>query len=94
MKNNAFLILVFIFITAIPFFIHGQADFSGTDGRATDIVHSLKPNYKPWVNYLWAPASSEVESFLFAGQAAIGAGAIGFIIGTYRERKIHDKDMK
>ena len=32
-------------------------------------------------------SSGEVESGLFALQAALGAGALGFVLGTMRERR-------
>ena len=41
----------------------------------------LNPDYEPWFEPILEPASGEVESLLFALQAAIGAGVVGFVLG-------------
>jgi cobalt/nickel transport protein len=51
------------------------------------MVKEIKPDYKPWFNAIWEPPSPEVESFLFAVQASIGAGFIGYWIGFQRGRR-------
>ena len=32
------------------------------------------------------PSGGEIETFLFATQAAIGAGIVGYVIGLYKGR--------
>ncbi len=39
------------------------------------------PNFQPWAHPIWTPPSPEIESLLFALQAAIGAGVIGYVLG-------------
>jgi cobalt/nickel transport protein len=56
--------------------------FAGADGQAEDLVGTIAPSYKPWVNPLMEPASGEIESLLFALQAALGAGFIGYWLGS------------
>lgn len=65
--------------------------FSGADSHAQQAIGVIAPNYKPWFTPLLEPASGEIASLLFALQAAIGAGVIGFWLGMSvareRERK-------
>ncbi|WP_426340586.1 energy-coupling factor ABC transporter substrate-binding protein [Pseudoduganella sp. S-14] len=65
------------------------AAFSGADSRAQQAIGTIAPNYKPWFAPLFEPPSGEIASLLFALQAAIGAGVIGFWLGTSvaRERE-------
>ncbi len=65
------------------------AAFSGADSRAQQAIGIIAPNYKPWFAPLFEPSSGEIASLLFALQAAIGAGVIGFWLGTSvaRERQ-------
>jgi cobalt/nickel transport protein len=56
--------------------------FTGADGQAKEMVAALEPNYKPWFEPVLQPPSGEVESFLFALQAALGAGFIGYYLGS------------
>lgn len=82
-QNVLFLILPLI-IALSPLIIRAGADFGGTDDQVEGVVTTLRPDYKPWANPLWTPPSGEVESFLFALQAAAGAGFIGYFIGYRR----------
>ena len=54
-------------------------------------IGTIAPNYKPWFAPLFEPPSGEIASLLFALQAALGAGVIGFWLGMSvareRERK-------
>lgn len=63
-----------------------KGDYTGADGQAQDAIKELQPNYQPWFNSLITLPSKEVESLLFASQAALGAGVIGYVIGRYQER--------
>ena len=62
------------------------AIFTGTDDQATEVVRQLAPGYQPWAQPLLEPPSGEIESLLFALQAAMGAGIIGYYFGSMRER--------
>lgn len=62
------------------------SEFVGTDSAATESVEESNPGYEPWFASIFSPGSGEIESGLFALQAAIGAGFAGFALGTYRER--------
>ncbi len=84
--SNWLLVAGVIALGVIPLvFVHG-AQFGGSDDRATKAISEIQPGYKPWFKSLFQPPSSEIESLLFASQAAIGAGVIGYVIGLYQGR--------
>ena len=62
------------------------AQFKGTDDLATTAVRTLAPDYKPWFNSVFKTPDSEAETLLFAVQAAIGAGFLGYYIIYSRTR--------
>lgn len=86
-KKNLLLILLVIVIGVVPFFINGGAEFGGADGMAKNLITVLHPDYTPWFHSLWEPPSSEIESLLFALQAAIGSGFIAFFFGYSMGKK-------
>lgn len=60
----------------------GEEAWGGADGEAAELIEAS--GYEPWVEPFWAPPSGEVESLLFALQAAIGAVIIGYVFGYWR----------
>ncbi|HIP16798.1 MAG TPA: energy-coupling factor ABC transporter substrate-binding protein [Methanothermococcus okinawensis] len=64
-----------------------QGYFEGSDDIGGEAIEKMNPNYKPWFKPIWEPPSGEIESFLFALQAAIGAIIIGYFIGYYSGKK-------
>ena len=92
MKNkrvltNVILLLLVVFITIIPFFVAKNGEFGGSDDQAEEAITQIDENYEPWFSLLFEPASGEIESLLFALQAAIGAGVIGFGLGYLKGKK-------
>lgn len=67
-----------------------QALFGGSDDAARDAITVIAPHYRPWFAPLMEPGP-EIASMLFALQAAIGAGVIGYWLGAsvtrHRERE-------
>jgi cobalt/nickel transport protein len=63
-----------------------QGKYEGADDRSSSAIQELDKDYKPWFKPLLEPASGEIETFLFASQAALGAGTIGYVIGLYKGR--------
>ena len=61
--------------------------FVGTDSAATTQIEKDNPDYKPWFSSIYSPTSGEVESGLFALQAALGGVALGYCIGALRGRR-------
>lgn len=61
--------------------------FTGSDDQATEAISTLDPAYRRWATPVFEPASGEIESLLFALQAALGAGVIGYWFGTASTRE-------
>lgn len=88
MTRTRWLLLGTALLMIVPLFLGGE--FSGADDQATAAIEHARPGYTPWFRPLWAPPSGEVESLLFALQAAIGAGVIGYAIGRRHGRARRD----
>ena len=86
-RQNLILILLVVVIAAFPLIWNAKAEFGGADDKVKDVVAEIQPEYKAWYSAWWTPPSAEVESFLFALQAALGAGFVGYWIGFQRGRR-------
>lgn len=62
------------------------AEFVGTDGQAVEAITKLNPDYQPWFGFIWEPPP-EIASGLFALQAALGAGVLGYYLGFKRGQR-------
>ena len=60
--------------------------FAGTDDTAKNLVGVISPGYKPWFKPLIELQSDEIGSLLFALQASLGAGFIGYWYGCSSTR--------
>ena len=86
-KLTLVLLLLVLAIIIIPQITKKGAEFGGADGEAEAAITEINPDYEPWFSSLYEPASGEIESLLFAFQAALGAGIVGYYIGTTRAKK-------
>lgn len=69
-----------------------EAEFGGTDATVTEMIET-DHEAQPWFENLFSPAP-EIESGLFAMQAALGAGILGFALGRLsRPRKAEKQDQ-
>lgn len=85
LKRNILLLLAVVALAVGPLLIHGKsAEFSGSDDQAEAMITQIDPGYTRWFEPLWEPPSGEIESLLFALQAAIGAGLLGYYFGRKR----------
>jgi len=76
------IILAFVaLLSFFPLYIARDAEFGGADGQASEAISELNADYTPWFESFWEPPSGEVESFLFALQAAVGSGFVFYYIG-------------
>ncbi|MEU1004749.1 MULTISPECIES: energy-coupling factor ABC transporter substrate-binding protein [Streptomyces] len=95
MKKNTKINLVLLFLVAalavLPLALglgdHKKEPFTGSDAEAETAITELKPDYKPWFSPLYEPPSGEIESALFALQAALGAGVLAYYFGLRRGRR-------
>lgn len=67
----------------------GEEAFGGTDAAVTTRLE--EEGHEPWFNPLFEPGSGEIESGLFALQAALGAGVLGYALGNLRGRRARDR---
>jgi cobalt/nickel transport protein len=86
LKRNLLLLLAVVILAVGPLLLHGRdgAEFTGSDDQAEAMITQIKPDYQPWAAPIWEPPSGEIESLLFALQAAIGAGLLGYYFGRRR----------
>jgi len=103
--QNLILILLVVAIGAFPLWYVNKPEpaadgkpveiFKGADDQAKDAISTIAPNYKPWFNSILEPSSGEVASLLFALQAGIGAGFLGYWFGgslvRFRMRRDQEK---
>ncbi|SMF28983.1 cobalt/nickel transport protein [Tistlia consotensis] len=93
LRRNLLLLAAVVALAVAPLLIHGpHAAFSGSDGQAEQLITRIDPGYVPWAAPLWVPPSSEIESLLFALQAALGAGLLGYYFG--RRRALSELDRR
>ncbi|MGW7140855.1 energy-coupling factor ABC transporter substrate-binding protein [Streptomyces xanthophaeus] len=90
-KINTLLLLLVAALAVLPLAL-GLGDgkeepFAGADAQAEAAITELKPDYEPWFSPLYEPPSGEIESALFALQAAIGAGVLAYYFGVRKGRR-------
>ncbi len=78
--------VIVVALIVIPYVFLTGTEFGGADAQAVDIITETL-DYEPWFESFWSPPGPEVESFLFALQAAVGAGIICYTFGYWRGSK-------
>ena len=87
-QYNWLLVIAVVSLAAFPLvFVKGKYEGSDTQGQAA--IKVIHPTYQPWFKPIFEP-SAEIASLLFASQAALGAGVIGYVIGLYKGRRQND----
>ncbi len=89
-KKTIILLCLTVLITVCPLIFLKNSDFGGADGKAETVITDIDSDYTPWFSSIFEP-SGETESMLFALQAAIGGGIIGFGFGRLSAKK-RDKE--
>ncbi|MEW6770502.1 MAG: energy-coupling factor ABC transporter substrate-binding protein [Bacillota bacterium] len=85
--KNAVLLLLVVALVVFPLYLKRGAEFGGADGQAEKAISEVRPDYKPWCAPLWEPPSGEVESLLFAVQAAAGSSFVFYYLGYLKGRQ-------
>jgi cobalt/nickel transport protein len=87
-RTNLILLVVVLVLVSLPLLLPVpgglQEPFAGADAQAKDAIIAANPDYQPWFKPLWEPPSGEIEGLLFALQAALGAGLLGYYLGLRR----------
>ncbi len=96
-KKPIILLVLVVILIAFPLTIYNgkgedQGYFSGADDQGSEVIEAT--GYEPWFHSLWEPPSGEIESMLFAVQAAIGAIIIGYVLGYYKGQSKKGKKEK
>ncbi|MFP3387265.1 energy-coupling factor ABC transporter substrate-binding protein [Brevibacillus sp. SIMBA_040] len=89
---NWLLLLGVVVLAVLPLVLVQDSEFGGADGAAEEAIKEISPSYEPWFQPLLEPPGGETESLLFAVQAALGAGVVGYAMGLYKGRL--DKSKK
>lgn len=100
--KTGFLLTAIVLLTVIPLLTinapqsgvdgEGARTFTGADTQAVGVIEKLAPGYQPWFGSLFKPPGSEIESLLFALQAALGAGVIGYYAGYVRGKRTRNPE--
>ena len=90
----AVIVAIFAFsLTMAPKPAEGEEAFGGSDAAVTAILED-EHGALPWFSPIFEPGSGEIESGLFAVQAALGAGVLGFALGQLRGRAAARRELE
>ena len=91
------IVLAILLIFAAQFFYMSSttnAEYGGADDKPEGVIHDITgKEVQRVMNPVWEPPSGEIESLLFALQAAIGAGIIGYFLGYYRAKSRYENEL-
>ena len=85
-KINWILLLLAIVLIILPLVFNSGAEYGGADDQAEGVISEVQPGYEPWFSSIYEPPSGEIESLLFAVQAALGAGVVGYYLGSRKKK--------
>jgi cobalt/nickel transport protein len=83
---NALLLGGAVILSMAPVLIYQGKEFKATDSLNITAINQVNPEYKPWIEPMIKSSGGEIETFLFATQAAIGSGVTCYILGLYKGR--------
>ena len=80
-----------LMLVGVSLVVAGGSDFTGTDNQAVTAIQEQDPGYEPWFATVLPPLSPSVEAGLFALQAALGGGVLGYVLGRLRGRRAAER---
>lgn len=87
-RANLILLAIVLLLAVLPLLLPVpgglKEPFAGTDDQGMKAIVAINPEYKPWFEPFWEPPSGEIENLLFALQAALGSGLLGYYLGLRR----------
>ena len=91
-RRTAIMMLIIICLVSFPLVFQSKnVSRPPSDDQGSEWI--LSTGYTPWVNPLWEPPNSDIESGLFALEAAVGAGIMGYVFGIWHtEEKMRKKE--
>ncbi|MCW4009192.1 MAG: energy-coupling factor ABC transporter substrate-binding protein [Candidatus Bathyarchaeota archaeon] len=89
-QKHLILVIIMVALFVAPLILSPASDFEGADGAAEQAISDT--GYTPWFTPIWEPPSGEIESLLFALQAAIGAIVIGYFVGYEKGKRAKKKE--
>jgi cobalt/nickel transport protein len=89
---NVGLLSIAVVLSLAPVLIFQGKEFKATDSKNQTAIEEVQPGYKPWFEPVIKPSGGEIETFLFATQAAIGSGVTCYILGLYKGRSDRHND--
>lgn len=92
-SKNLFLLVIVVALILLPLMMQRDAEFTGADGQAEEVITEINPGYEPWFNSIWEPPSGEIESLFFSLQAAIGSGFVCYYLGYLWGRKKEQEEQ-
>jgi len=92
------IVLALILIFAAQFIYLSSTtkfEYGGADDQPEKVIHDITGGtYERIMKPIWEPPSAEIESLLFALQAATGAIIIGYFLGYYRAKSRFESDFR
>jgi cobalt/nickel transport protein len=89
---NVGLLSIAVVLSLAPVLIFQGKEFKATDSKNQTAIEEVQPGYKPWFEPVIKPSGGEIETFLFATQAAIGSGVTCYVLGLYKGRSDRQND--
>ena len=81
-RRTTIMLLIIITLIAYPLIFESKAvSVPSSDDQGPAWI--LSTGYVPWVHPIWTPPNSDIEAGLFALQAALGAGLMGYVFGSW-----------
>jgi cobalt/nickel transport protein len=89
--RNVLLALLALGIVIIPLYFIQGAEWGATDGRNTEAIQELQPDYEPWFQSLFRSSELGLERYMFGLQALLGSlvlsASLGWVVGRSRGRQ-------